>query len=253
MTRLEELVNKVYDNLNENEIRIWKYIFNNKKECSNLSIEVLAKKCWCSRSSIMRFSQKIGLSGFSELKTYLKWELNNIQSVKYLNDSILEKICEKNIKTIKNFQETNYDNLCEVILKAKRIFLYGTGSAQKSLCGEFSRIMLTIGIILEIIPGQGEFRKIIPYLSDSDVVFIISKSGESEFIREITCILENKNIILISLTNYGNSTLAKRSKYNLFVEGEIIKVTLENNYDSMISFFLVLEILFLKILEYKES
>lgn len=42
--RLEELVNQNYQQLNDNDLYIWKYISSHKKECERLSIEQLAKK-----------------------------------------------------------------------------------------------------------------------------------------------------------------------------------------------------------------
>ena len=72
--RLEELVNKHYDKLNHSDLYIWKYIFNHKKDCCNLTIDELANRCNVSRTTILRFAQKLSLKGYSELKIYLKWE-----------------------------------------------------------------------------------------------------------------------------------------------------------------------------------
>lgn len=53
--RLEELVNKNYQSLNENDLYIWNYIIHHRKECERLSIDDLASKCNVSRSTILRF------------------------------------------------------------------------------------------------------------------------------------------------------------------------------------------------------
>lgn len=72
--RLEELVNRHYDQLNSTDRMIWKYVYNNKNFCINCSINELAEKCNVSRTTIMRFAQKLSLSGYSELKLILKGE-----------------------------------------------------------------------------------------------------------------------------------------------------------------------------------
>ena len=43
--QLEELVNQYYDDLNENDLMIWKYILAHKKECCEISIDELSKRC----------------------------------------------------------------------------------------------------------------------------------------------------------------------------------------------------------------
>ena len=74
--KLETLVYDNYKSLNENDKYIWKYILNNKKECENMSIQDLAANCNVSHTTILRFAQKLGLNGYSELKFCLKLENN---------------------------------------------------------------------------------------------------------------------------------------------------------------------------------
>ena len=40
--RLEELINKNYNRLNENDLYIWQYISAHRKECEKLSIDDLS-------------------------------------------------------------------------------------------------------------------------------------------------------------------------------------------------------------------
>ena len=75
-------------------------------------------------------------------------------------------------------------------------------------------------------------------MDEKDLVLIVSKSGESEFIRNITFNLNNRGVTIISLTNYGNNTLARRSDYNLFVDVEKVDLVDNVNFESMTLFFL---------------
>ena len=92
VTGYQELINKHYNILNENDIYIWNYISNNKKECESLSIDNLAHKCNVSRTTILRFAQKISLKGYSELKLYLKLENQVINENDNKNQIIIEQI-----------------------------------------------------------------------------------------------------------------------------------------------------------------
>ena len=81
--KLQELVNSHYDSLNENDIHIWEYILAHNKECENLTIDELASRCYVSRTTVMRFAQRIGLKGYAELKSYLR--MNNRKNDKCLS------------------------------------------------------------------------------------------------------------------------------------------------------------------------
>ncbi|MCB7372777.1 SIS domain-containing protein, partial [Bacteroides caccae] len=72
-----------------------------------------------------------------------------------------------------------------MLYNAKRIFMYGTGSLQKSVCREFQRMMLSLNILVNDIPAEGEVRKVVKLMKPDDIFFVVSKSGESDFIRNI--------------------------------------------------------------------
>ena len=72
--KLAELVNQHYKELSSNDLYIWDYIQAHGKECQNLSIVELAQRCHVSKTTILRFAQKLSLKGYSELKVYLSWE-----------------------------------------------------------------------------------------------------------------------------------------------------------------------------------
>ena len=57
--KLEALVSRHYNELNPNDLIIWRYVCQHKEQCLNMNIEVLAKLCNVSRSTVMRFAQKI--------------------------------------------------------------------------------------------------------------------------------------------------------------------------------------------------
>ena len=59
---MEELIRRKYDELNENDLEIWKYIISNKEICKKISIQQLAVFCHVSHTTILRFAKKLGFS-----------------------------------------------------------------------------------------------------------------------------------------------------------------------------------------------
>lgn len=81
--RLEELLNQYSDRLSENDLYIWDYVEKHKKQCENMTIEELARKCNVSRTTVLRFTKKLSLKGFGEFKVHLRMEMmtrNKIQA-----------------------------------------------------------------------------------------------------------------------------------------------------------------------------
>ena len=89
-------------------------------------------------------------------------------------------------------------------------------------------------------------RKVVKLMKPDDIFFVVSKSGESDFIRNIMIQANSKGVTTISLTRYGNNTLARMSTKNLFVNIEEVTV-----FESMTLMFIILEILFAKLVEYR--
>ncbi len=247
--KLEALVSKHYNDLNPNDLIIWHYIYQHKDQCLKMNIETLASLCNVSRSTVMRFAQKIGVSGYSELKACLRLEMN--ESFVGVSGNLTQIVCDSSVKAIRYFQSQNYENICKLLFHAKRIFVYGTGQAQKSVAEEFRRSMLSLNILVNDIPGEGELKKMTRMMTPEDVILIISKSGENEAVRTVLFELNSRGIPVISLTRYGSNTLAKMSTENLFVNIEEIAVLEDTNFESMTLLFIILEIVFTRFAEYQ--
>ena len=112
-------------------------------------------------------------------------------------------------------------------------------------------MMLSLNILVNDIPAEGELRKISRMMTPEDTLLIISKSGESEAIRDIAFDLNSRGIPIVSLTRYSNNTLAQMSTENMFVNIREIAMLEETNFESMTLLFLIMEVLFTKFVEYR--
>ena len=248
--KLQELINKYYYKLNETDFCIWEYISNNKKECKDLTINQLAYKCNVSRTTILRFAQKISLKGYSELKLYLKLENQDIKESK----SKIEMVCNTYYDVIKSIKEKDCTDIFKEFDLARNIYIYGVGMVQSSIKNEFKRIFLTSGKTFYDLSGYKEAEICLNIANSEDLFIIISVSGENEFIIDFAYKLNIRNIPILSITKLKENTLSKISNYNLYISS----VTLPNHlhelsYNSVRSYFILIEILFLKYIEYKKE
>lgn len=248
--KLEELINKYHDNLNENDFLIWDYISKHKKECEKLVIDQLAYKCNVSRTTILRFAQKISLKGYSELKLYLKLENQEEKE----NASDLDILCDTYKSVMDNMKQKDCTEIFEKIDSARNIYVYGIGMVQSSIKNELKRIFIQAGKIFYDLGGYKEAEFCLNNVNSNDLFFLISVSGENEFINDFASKLKVKDIPIISITKLKENNLSKISDYNLYISAATFDNKINNiKCDFVTSYFILIDMLFFKYVEYKSE
>lgn len=246
--KLDELVNKYYSQLNDNDLYIWKYISSHKKECEKLAIDQLAYKCSVSRTTILRFAQKLSLKGYGELKVYLK--LDNQMTKENTNN--VDFVCNSYNEVIKNMKERDCTEIFEAIDKSKNLYIYGSGMVQSSIKKEIKRIFIQGNKIFYDISGCVEAQAVAKIMAQNDLCIIISVSGENEFTIDFAKDLKIRNVKTISITKRKDNSLAKICDHNLYISTAILENISDTvKYESVTSYFMLIEMLFVKYMEYE--
>jgi len=249
--RFEEIINKNYSKLNENDLYILKYICSNKKECSKLSINKLGDKCNVSRTTILRFTQKLSFKGYSEFKVFLRWEEeedDNIIEKDYVNKFYLDLE-----ETKKNLKQKNLLGICKLLYEANRVFIYGTGMTQNAIATEMQRTFLSSRKYFYVIEGETELQTVISDITQKDVMIIITLSGNREFLTEIVNNLNLNGINYISMTKFSDNIIARNTNHNLYISTTPINVSKDRKHESTALFFLLVDILFREYINYVEN
>lgn len=238
--KLEELVSNNLDKLNPTDLIIWRYIYNNKKQCCHISIYDIAKECNVSRTTILRFAKKISLDGFSDLKTMLKMELgqNNLSPSVDIAEAAVA-LCKKAGEEV---AKQDFTNANKIIYKAKRVFIYSSGYVQENVANEMKRLFISCNLLIYEIKGSDEFKRLFKNVTETDLFIIISLSGESSHVVEFAQKLHMNGIPFISLTRLKSNTLANLSLEHIYVTPVALPTAVDNDYESMLTFFLVVEI-----------
>ena len=69
---LEILITQSQKNLSEMDLDILTYVVKHQKEVQNANIIALANAVHVSKSSVLRMTKKLGFSGYTEFKYFLK-------------------------------------------------------------------------------------------------------------------------------------------------------------------------------------
>jgi len=247
--RLEDLIYKNYDRLNQNDLYIWDYISKNRKSCSCMTIEELAEVCNVSRTTILRFSQKISLKGFSELKVHLKWDQE--ESTGNDGDSF-EDICKNYHKGVDDAAAQDYTKIFEMIYNSQRVFLYGTGTMQRALVSETIRLFLEAQEDFHEVKDDG-MNLLLKFITKQDLVILFSFSGEHELCIDFAQKLKTIGVPVISVTKLSNNKLSRLADENLFVNTAVVKNDAMLKCSTTSMFFTLTEILSIKYSLFKQE
>ena len=236
--RLEELLNQYSDRLSENDLYIWDYVEKHKKQCENMTIEELARKCNVSRTTVLRF------------KVHLKMENDD----KKQDTSKAVKVCLAYEEMMQDMVQQDFREISKLVYQAKRIFVYGTGMVQKIVAKEFKRLFYFTDKRFYDFSGVTEYETVVKYIDSDDLVLIISVSGEADSTIDFAKKVRIKGTPIISITKQKKNPLAEISNYNLYISTTIVEQNMyKGRYESMTSYYILAEMLFLRYLEYLEE
>lgn len=246
--RLEDLINENYDKLNENDHEIWDYINHHRKLCEQISIDELAKRCHVSRSTILRFSKRLGLKGYAEFKVHLR--IDNAGSSS--KQSGLAYVYENYKNYMDEIKEKDVTHILELISNAENAYVYGTGSIQNNVAMEIKRSFLFVDKLFFNITSANESYIYSDIINQNDVIIMISFSGENVKLIDFAKKLKTKGVPIISITATKNNTLSHMANEALYVEVPNLINPLGPRYEGLVNYFILVDFILVKYMDYHE-
>lgn len=245
--KIDELMNRYYGKLNENDKWICSYIMNHRSSCYKLSIEAFAQECNVSTATLFRFAQKLSLGGFGELKARLRLEAEHRADK---SADTLEHVTDSYHKMIDMIQKRDCSRIFEKMYRSDRIILYGSGYVQARVAREFKRIFLPTRKIMYDIHGHDVAGSVMNLAQEHDFVILISLSGESESVVALAERLRLCGVETMSITKMKNNSLASWCGENLYIHTIELPGQDDLGYEISTPYFILIELLFLKYQEY---
>ena len=234
---------------------ISEYILKHRNEILNYSAQTLGEKTNTSAAAIIRFSKKIGFKGFSELKLNLAQSQSDESSNKDVDiifseeddiATLVDKGCRLNMNTVlKTYQLINISDLekaIDLLCEAATIYLFGVGGSSV-IANDIEQKLMRIGkkvIYNNDLHIQMSFTQ---SMTKDDVALIISYSGITTGLVEISKILQKKEICYISLTQLNQNVISKNSTVSLKVPCEEKELRI-GAVSSRISSFVITDLLY---------
>jgi len=234
---LHELINKHAEKLSENDYYILSYVQKHTDEVKDMTIIELSKVCNMSKSSILRLSKKLGFSGYSEFKYYLKEQT----SKKTVSSDVFE-LSMTDIKTTLNlFDKIDKRPIYALMEKADTLYAYGTGWGQQNALQELKRYLLSMNKRLYLIPSKKELQVTISHMQPTDLVIFTSLSGEIDEIMTDLKTIHYNQVPTLSITNFKNNHLAKLTTHQLYFQSTDFGYAFDVEQKSFIGLQLVID------------
>lgn len=208
-----------YSKMGKTEKRIADWIEQNPGKIISLSIIELAEQCKCSEATIVRFSKRLGLSGYQELKISLAAEKGGSAVSSHItkDDSayeIYEKVCNDIYlsleKTKQSLKSESLTLVAQKLCDARKIVILGLGNSA-SIATDASHKLLRAG--LNAVAYTDNHMQVIAasHLSPEDVAIGVSHSGSSKDIVDALSIAKSHGATTVAITNSGKSPILKHS------------------------------------------
>lgn len=222
-------IRAVREELSSNEKMIADFILENSALIRDYSSQNLAAAVGVSQSSIIKFSQKLNYRGFTDLKLAIheyvvKSDLDEVAVEKNgvshgKVDSLPEQLCtiknEALLTTMELNDELRILSAVKLLETSQRIQIVALGSGSL-VARNFASMLIQIGksVIAEV-DTYIQLSSVMT-LGKGDVVFVISFSGQSTKMVQITRQAKKAGVSIISLTNYNANPIRSLADVTLF-------------------------------------
>lgn len=212
---LEEIINKHFNKLNENDLYILRNMLDNWDMLSEMNIKKISELCNTSTASMHRLAKKLGFSGFIEFKFFLKGQRNEVNDIAMeLN---YEDVLLNDLKiTLDSINKKNMEDICATIYHANNLYGYGTGWKQTIALQTLSNDLMYYHKPIIQLRTLADKEHVLSSVSSNDVFFVVSLSGNTKDIEPLLNMLKMKGVKIISITSLKTNFIASRADYSLY-------------------------------------
>lgn len=216
--------------LTETDMMIGNYILEHQSEVLSASTQTLATLTKTSPSAIIRFSKKIGFTGFPQLKIELAKDVSNelsefddILDPNEDMESLIKKTYHSNICTIEKtyglIDAQVIENAVQLLLQSHNIYLFGIGGSG-TVCEDFQHKLLRIGKTAIYYPDSHSQLTAVPNMQKDDIAVFVSYSGKTKEMITAAKWVKKEEISSIAITQSQYNELGKLVDLAIMIPSE---------------------------------
>lgn len=206
-----------YCNLTKSEKKALYYILEHNNSLYDKTSQAIATKCRVSKTVVINMAQKLGFSGFNELKFYLQ-ERNSETNVIEKKVSNRQLLIDSVARTVELNSNDALDMVATEIVKSTCIFVIASGTT-KAMSYYFGYLLLSLNINCIINPDMNLLNTLAQTTRKDELFIALSLSGSTKEIVEAAKLIKAKYNKLISITSFTANELSLLSDVSIFCFG----------------------------------
>jgi len=217
------LIERVYAKLGKRKKCLADKILSNPLDIIEMSVAAFAESCGCDQTTVVRFAQQIGYSGYSELKLAIAqksealWKMTEANSNENMTEH--ETLCRNIIQTYdqvikKTLMQISEKDIMEVavkIEKASSIMICGAGASALA-ADDLAFKLARLGVHVISSRDQEVVKCLIGNLRKKDVLIIFSHFGETAPFPKLIQTANSNGVETVGITSIADSSVGKFSK-----------------------------------------
>lgn len=227
-------IKALYPQMGRGEKRIADWILLHPHQIIEMSINELAEVCGCGDATIVRFSRRLGLSGFQGLKIGIAQELSTLDKPQELTvaihgDSCFDVFKKREREVVAALEYTrnvldpeSLEKAAKAIMESGNIVLFGLGNSAPIII-DAQHKFLRVGLHATAYSDNHMQAIVASHLKSGDVAIGISHSGSSTDIVYALKLARQQGATTICITNHGSSPITRQSDICLFTRAEETK------------------------------
>jgi DNA-binding MurR/RpiR family transcriptional regulator len=223
------IIRSARDEMSANEKKLADFVLENAPLIRDYSSQQIAGSVGVSQSSVVKFSQKLGYKGFTDLKLAIHESVvkqgSNISVLRGKersssgSSSLRERLFHSKCDALSSVTDLNDDERifagARAIKQASRVELVGSGAAHL-IAKDFAYKLMGMGKVC-IAEGDAQMQLTgISALRSGDCLVIISASGQAPELVKIAKRAKKEGVVIVSLTSQSASPIRTLADVRLF-------------------------------------
>ena len=209
----------IYPSLKSAEKRAVDSLLSAAQSLPQAGIVEFASRAGCSEATLVRLARKLGYAGFADLKADFAHAEAPVPyrdiDLRDAPEAVIKKIFSNSIQALSDTLDIidpgQYRRAVEALIGAKRLAFFGLGNAAVVAQDAYQKF-LRIGVPCHTAEDPDLQLIIIDsQLARGDVMIAISYTGESRPIIAAARQARRRGVVVLALTNFPLSTLAKQA------------------------------------------
>jgi len=241
-----EATGETIRDLNQTERKLFNYVVKNMHEVKDMSIQKFASEQFLSTTTIFRFTQKLGFSGYSDFINSLlvtthdqqREELPEITRVRDYSKEYLENALE----TVRVISPKRVKEVIDLLSHKPRIYIL-TDDNTHTIGQYCERLFIGLGFHAYFPETAYQRQNLVNRIRSQDMIIALSYSGQDEVLVDfIQRVFLTEQPYLLSITRADNNPLQSLSNSNFYVFADVIHVP-GMSLTSSITMLMIVELL----------